>query len=1020
LWCDVSAFDRAIDQGEPERAAEFYHGPFLSGFFLKGNADFDQWVEGERHRLGRAYGKALESLAEEAVEQGDVEQAVEWLRRLAAHSPYSTRAALKYMQALAASGDRAGALTYAERLSERVQEDLGAAPSPDVTALASQLRKEPAGRKPTRSIRVKEKTPADSLDVLRHALESRYTIERELGAGGMATVYLAADLKHHRKVAVKVLRPELAAVLGAERFLKEIEVTANLQHPHILPLHDSGEADSFLYYVMPYLEGESLREKLNRDKQLGVDETVKIAEAVAAALDYAHRQGVIHRDIKPENILIHDGQPVVADFGIALAVTTAGATRLTETGLSPGTPQYMSPEQATGEREVTAQSDVYSLGAVVYEMLVGDPPHTGNTVQAVIAKVVSVEPEPVSHLRSTIPGNVEAAVQKALAKVPADRFVRATEFAEALTNPAFTLPSIATLGETLHLTLAWKRRALGVFGLAAVAIVMALWGWIRNVPPPPEPPAWLLLDIPSAFDLSPDGSRVVYVREGELYVRDIADPEPRALGVQGARSPFFSPDGSAIGFFGGGARISRVSSEGGPPTPLVHGLEGDAPFHLGAWGSDGNIYFTTDNTSGLFLVPADGGESQAVTTLDSASGEISHRHPEILPNEKGIVYTSWKGDSSHIMVYEFETQITRRIAEGSKALYHPEGYLVFGTRTGTLQAVPFDGDRMMPTGSPVVVVPDVNLSGSGNVHFDLANDGTLVFQPSSERRGSVVLVDSMGRETALLEDNPLVSGHARLSPDGLKLATARFTSVGSEIWVDSLGGQRWRVTGIRQNHFPSWSPDGEYLVFGSDRAGGLFSLYTKRSDGSGVARLLVKRDISVYTTRWLPDGSIVFVLRNRGVWMVPADGSEEPRRVLPFCDHDNGTNCVFFDFSPDGQHFLFYRDGEVYVAETDDPAGTRIPVSLERSGRARWSVDGGKIYYRVQEQMMSAVFEKGERLRIGRRTRLFDTGGFWEARRFQVDPLGRGFVMVREVDAQQPLPVIVLNFISGLKTQLRN
>ncbi len=190
------------------------------------------------------------------------------------------------------------------------------------------------------------------------ALADRYKIERHLGEGGMATVYLAEDLKHHRKVAVKVLRPELAAILGAERFLKEIEVTASLQHPHILPLHDSGEADSFLYYVMPYVAGESLRDKLNRDKQLGIDETVEIAKGVAAALDYAHRQGVIHRDIKPENILIHDGQPVVADFGIALAVTTAGGTRLTETGLSLGTPQYMSPEQATGDRELDAKSDI--------------------------------------------------------------------------------------------------------------------------------------------------------------------------------------------------------------------------------------------------------------------------------------------------------------------------------------------------------------------------------------------------------------------------------------------------------------------------------------------------------------------------------------------------------------------------------------------------------------------------------------------------------------------------------------
>ncbi len=271
---------------------------------------------------------------------------------------------------------------------------------------------------------------------LKTALADRYTIEREIGAGGMATVYLAEDLKHHRKVGVKVLRPELAAVLGAERFLREIKVTANLQHPHILPLHDSGEADSFLYYVMPYVEGESLRDKVNREKQLSIEESLEITKAVASALDYAHRHDVIHRDIKPENILMHDGQALVADFGIALAVSAAGGTRLTETGLSLGTPHYMSPEQAMGDREVDARSDVYSLGAMLYEMLAGDPPHTGSTAQAIVAKVITEKAVPVTRHRDTVPRHVAGAIHKALSKLPADRFPNATSFAEALVRPA--------------------------------------------------------------------------------------------------------------------------------------------------------------------------------------------------------------------------------------------------------------------------------------------------------------------------------------------------------------------------------------------------------------------------------------------------------------------------------------------------------------------------------------------------------------------------------------------------------
>jgi eukaryotic-like serine/threonine-protein kinase len=286
------------------------------------------------------------------------------------------------------------------------------------------------------------------LERLDAALAGRYAIERELGSGGMATVYLANDLKHQRKVAVKVLRPELASALGPDRFLREIEIAAKLSHPHILALYDSGAADGFLFYVMPYIKGESLRQKLERERQLSIDEALGITRQVASALDHAHAQGLIHRDIKPENVLLHEGEAMVADFGIALAVSAAAGERLTETGVLVGTPDYMSPEQATGERALDARSDVYSLGCVLYEMLAGEPPYTGPTAQALIAKRL-VDPVPaVRRLRTAVATGVEQALTRALARIPADRFASAGAFAEALTKPAEVQPrsrSVAVL-----------------------------------------------------------------------------------------------------------------------------------------------------------------------------------------------------------------------------------------------------------------------------------------------------------------------------------------------------------------------------------------------------------------------------------------------------------------------------------------------------------------------------------------------------------------------------------------------
>ncbi len=273
---------------------------------------------------------------------------------------------------------------------------------------------------------------SDMLDRIKAGLADRYPVEREVGRGGMATVYLANDARHQRKVAIKVLSLELVAVLGAERFLREIQLAAKLSHPHILPLHDSGQVEGLLFYVMPYIEGESLRDRLDREGQFPIADAVRIAAKIAAALDYAHRNGVVHRDIKPENILLHEGEPLIADFGIALAVSEAGGDRLTGTGLSIGTPHYMSPEQATGDRKLDARSDIYSLGCVLFEMLAGEPPHTGPTAQAVLARILTETPRELRRLRPSASESLERVLAKSLSRVPADRYPTASAFADAL------------------------------------------------------------------------------------------------------------------------------------------------------------------------------------------------------------------------------------------------------------------------------------------------------------------------------------------------------------------------------------------------------------------------------------------------------------------------------------------------------------------------------------------------------------------------------------------------------------
>ena len=499
------------------------------------------------------------------------------------------------------------------------------------------------------------------------ALSDRYRIEHELGEGGMATVYLAEDLKHHRQVAIKLLKPELAAVLGAERFVQEIATTAQLQHQNILPLFDSGNAGGFLFYVMPYVEGETLRARLDRETQMGVEESVKLVSEVADALQYAHEHGVVHRDIKPENILIHAGRPMVADFGIALAVSAAAGGRMTETGLSLGTPHYMSPEQATADKNITARSDVYSLASVLYEMLTGDPPHTGKTARQIIAKIIADDARPVGEVRRSVPSNVAAALSKALEKLPADRFGSAEAFAEALENPAFTTTAAAGATKVMNVrALKWWIRSPWSWGMTALAAAALVFGGVAEHDAHNVPALTFTqrsYEVQAIFNarFAPDGRTMVFSASGatgttpRLYVIRPDNPDPTPLGPDSTQLLSISSTGQLAVLTHAAYLVHRLFA--GTLSTLA--LGGESPREVAThvrgadWAPDGQSLAVIRDTSGVDLL-----EYPMGTVLAQTSGCFSDlrvsptgdavayfEHPTLSDDRGRVLITDLNGHS---------------------------------------------------------------------------------------------------------------------------------------------------------------------------------------------------------------------------------------------------------------------------------------------------------------------------------------------------------------------------------------
>ena len=879
----------------------------------------------------------------------------------------------------------------------------------------------------------------DPVTRLNAALEGRYRIERELGEGGMATVYLADDIKHERKVALKVLKPELAAIVGAERFLAEIKTTANLTHPHILPLHDSGEADSYVFYVMPYVEGETLRDRINREKQLPVDEAVRIATAVASALDHAHRHGVIHRDIKPANILLQDGEPVVADFGIALAVGAAGGTRLTETGLSLGTPHYMSPEQATGDQTVGPAADTYALGCVLYEMLVGEPPYPGTTAQAVLGKIIAGKPVSATEQRPSIPANVDAAVRKALEKLPADRFTSAQDFAKALGNEHFRYGELAAAGTGAG-SGPWKRLTMAFAALAAVTTLGFGWSLLRPDTPPPVvrfelnvPDDLELFGVNTALTISPDGSRVVFVGVSavgghQLWLRPldqlIAVP---ISGTENGRSQRFSPDGESIAFTGGG-RLRTVSLSGAPPLTVVS----DEVTNSGlAWGQDGMLYFIKPDGA-MWRVSENGGEPEPVPGFEE---EVSVLWPDALPNGKGVLFTRDIGTPAQdeIAVVSLETGQITTLVQGAMARYARSGHVVYTLGDGALFAAPFDMDRLEVTGPSGPLLEGIQVTVSSASYFELSETGVLVYRPQAAA-GRVVPTWLRRGGSEEVVDLTLAGAFRapRVSPDGRKLALENTPEAGAEsqIWIYDLDQETFSpLTFEGSNITPFWSPDGAEVGFLSDRDGGR-AVYSRAWDRSGEARLLrAGSGVTIYEPRWTPNAQ----------WLVyeahparSANGDLFYAAPHPDSAAVNISDTPFHEsypsVSPDG-HWLAYESNEsgqteVYVRPFPG-SGAVSPVSVDGGRQPVWAHTGREIVYQsldnswvVATVRTDPAFAVESRAPFGALTEVRMANS---TRNFDISPDDQRLLgLVEEVVGAAVRDVVILNFFEVLKERVGN
>ena len=731
--------------------------------------------------------------------------------------------------------------------------------------------------------------------------------------------------------------------------------------------------------------------------------------------------------IKPGNILLSEqGEPLVADFGIALAVAQAGTGRITETGLSLGTPHYMSPEQATGDRDVDPRSDVYALGCVLYEMLSGQPPFSASSAQAVLVKILTMDAPSITSERRTVPPNVGAALAQALEKLPADRFTSAAEFAAALGDPSFTYEArvrtsltastpepVATQAPAM-VPGPWNRLAIATTTLAALLAALAAWAWLRS-PPIPEPgvPTWAAVtgvDLASLgggwrLAISPDGRSILKMEEGSIHIRTASDPEWRQLpSTEGGSNPTFSPDGQSVAFSTGNG-ISKVSIIGGPALPVT--TSGGNPH----WGFDDTIVYGVGGV--LYRVGSSGGEPELL--LDSDLVNVRRAH--LLPNGRAVVFGTGDAVSSRILIFEIETgEVRELVPAGNQPRYVSTGHLIYGHGDGALMGVPFDLETLEVTGAPVTLLPSLAVFSGGASQFAVSQTGTLVYRTGVgggfggipvwvERDGTAREIDP-GWSTP---GNPSNSSLA-LSPNEDRLAISILDSDGTfDLWVKQLDtGPLSRLTFEGTiNRRVTWSPDGQSLTFISNRAG-QDDLWTKRADGSGSVDVVLDRESRTPEAFYSPDSTWLVYREGgggTGVGDIFATRPEMDSIAVPLVVAESGARSP--TLSPDGRWLAYVSNeagrNEIYVRPFPDADSGRWLVSPDGGVEPLWAHSGRELFYRNGANELVAVqVSAGSSFAWDRQDVLFSMADYLTSNgshpMYDVSPDDQRFVMLRVGD----------------------